>query len=853
MTRAFTFRALLTRLPRLALSALTVAFGVAILTGALVFGASTRAAYHQLFTRADGAAQLIVSPREPPGTGLAGTGQAAETPSAPAIGPTTVAAIAAVPGVADAAGQLIAPATIVGANGRPLASSPATVAMSVLPRALGALTYRAGHAPTNRGEVAVDAATAAQQHWRVGDAITITTGAPAARFRISGITAVGAGGGERIVLFTADEAARLYQTRSVSQVDIRLGPGVSVPIATALIGARLPADLTVQSLAGAVSGVVARVSTAFSTLSGGLDGFSAVALLIGALVIFTTFATTASDRREELALLRALGATRTQVLVSGLLDAAVIGLLGAILGVLLGPLIALAIHAGFAAAGTDVPDTPLRYTAAAVGIGLGAGVLLCLLAALGPALAARRAAPVQALQASRGAGASGRRRWLAHIARAALAAGTLAAGVLITLGAGGDLRERLVGAGVGAALILAGGLAAGPVTVRAVVALAGGFRRRDPIVALARAHTAANSRSVALGGSSLMIGITLALVLSVYVAGLRSASATAIRQTVIGDLAIESAGGAAPIPASSVRAVAAVPDLAAVSALKTLTAQLPGAGSVQVAGVDPTSWPAVYRFHFQPGASASLAALAPGEALIEADTARAAHLRVGSRFTITGPQGQNVRLRVAGIYRDAGLLGGITVPLAFFDQVFVQPQLQAVFLTLTGSVSESVALTALRHALTRFPGVVVRNERQLAARQAANVTNVVDLLDALLVLALVMSLLGIGGALNLSVRARAGELGTLRALGMTPAQAAALIRTESALTALAGGVGGLILGTGLAVCLSHALAPEGLSFHVPWLAGAGALLSIVLAGGLAAIGPARRAARVSMLAAVTYE
>jgi putative ABC transport system permease protein len=574
-------------------------------------------------------------------------------------------------------------------------------------------------------------------------------------------------------------------------------------------------------------------------------------VLIGALVIFNTFATTATQRRRELALLRALGATRFQIVISGVIEALAIGLLGAVLGVIAGPFVALAVRGLFAGAGVGVAGGALTVSARTVVTGLGVGVLVSLLAALLPALRAGRAAPIEALRTSYGA-VDRRRPRLWMVLRFIVSAGLGAGGLILTLTASGDRDQRLVLCGIGGGLVLIAALILGPLAVAALVWLSG-RRRSDPIFELAREQALVDSGRTALSGSSLMIGIALTLVISVYVSGLRSATRSAIRQTVVGDVVVESQDAAQPIPAASVRAVAAVPDLAAVSALKTLTARIPDAGSVQVAGVDPTSWPKVYRFIWARGQAASISRLGAGQVLVEVDTARAAGVTVGSPLTVINPTGRRLTLTVAGVYRDSGLLKGITVPLAYFDQAFNQPQLQDVFVTLSGSVSRRVALGALRRALTRFPGVVVRDQRGLAARLAANVTNVVDLLYALLGLAVLMSLLGIGGSLNLMVETRSGELGILRALGMTPRQAGLLVRDESLLTALFGGIGGVALGLVLSLCLIHTLSPQGFSFSFPWLALAGSALAVLLAGFVAALAPARRAGRVPMLAAVTYE
>jgi putative ABC transport system permease protein len=851
MTLAFTLRAVIARWPRLALSAVTVAFGVAIVTGALVFTNTTHSAYARLFSGAARGAQLIVSARQSAGTGSASGAEAEQTPVAPSIRARVVTDIRALPNVTAAAGQIIAPATIVGADGLALDTNPQTVAMSKLDPPFNGADYASGAAPRDADAVTVDARTAAQQHWHVGDTVTIATGQPAQRFEISGIATLGSTGGERFVIFTPAETKRLYGTARYSQIDVAAAGGTNLTTLAAQITRRLPSGLVVQRTQTQVQAAVSRISTAFSTLDDGLLAFAIVAVLIGALVIFNTFATTATQRRRELSLLRALGATRGQVLRASLLEALIIGAAGALLGAVAGPFVALAVRSLFGGAGVGVPAGALTVDASSVGIGLAVGLGVSVLAALAPALAARRAAPVEALRTSYGAQAR-RRPVISTLLSLSVSAGCEAGGLILTLGASGDLDRRLLFCGLGGAVMLVGALVAGPLVVAAFVQLAR-LRRRDAILALAREQALINRGRTALSGSSLMIGVALALVVTVYVSGLRGATSAAIRQTVVGDIVVESENAAQPIPAASVRAVAAVPDLSAVSTLKTVTVRARGIGSVQLAGVDPTSWPQVYRFDWVNGRAATLSGLNPGQVLVEADTARAGGLSVGSTLHVTGPTGQRLVLTVAGIYRDSGLLSGITVPLDFFDQTFNQPQLQGIFVKLSGSVKRSVAVTALTRALVRFPGVVVRNQRQLAARLAANVTNVVDLLYALLVLAVLMSLLGIGGSLNLSVQTRTGELGVLRALGMTPAQARSLVRDESVLTALVGGVCGVVFGLVLSLCVIHALAPEGFVFVFPWIALAGSVLAVAVAGSVAAVLPARRAGRVAMLAAIAYE
>jgi putative ABC transport system permease protein len=358
---------------------------------------------------------------------------------------------------------------------------------------------------------------------------------------------------------------------------------------------------------------------------------------------------------------------------------------------------------------------------------------------------------------------------------------------------------------------------------------------------------------VAIGASALTIGLALVLVVTTYASGLRAATGAAIRQTFSGDLAIESADGTSPIPASSIQAAASVPGLASLSSLRTAQARLAGAGTVQVNGVEPTTWGTVYRFQWSQGSAADLAGLGVGDALVEADTARAAHLKVGGKTTLVTGSGQRVVVTIAGIYRDAGLLHGVTLDAAWFARLFQQPQLRATFVELTPGASRYAARAALQSALRAFPGVVVRSQAQLAARTESNVTSVIGLLYALLALSLVMSLAGIAGTMSLSVHERTRELGMLRAMGMTPEQARSLVRDESLISAAVGSLSGLVLGLVLAWAVVHALTPEGFVLRVPWtvvLAGFAAGLG---AGVLASVIPGRRISRLNVLVAIAYE
>jgi putative ABC transport system permease protein len=350
-----------------------------------------------------------------------------------------------------------------------------------------------------------------------------------------------------------------------------------------------------------------------------------------------------------------------------------------------------------------------------------------------------------------------------------------------------------------------------------------------------------------------MIGLALVLFVTIYASGLRASTSRIIHQTFLGDLAIESQDGASSIPPASAQAAASAPGVVAVSSLKAAPARLGSAGKITAEGIDPNTIGQVYRFDWVQGSSATLAGLGPAQAILERDTARAANLTVGDHATLTTETGLRKRLTIAGIYSDRALLRGIALPQVEFDQLFHQDRLQNVFVKLAPGSSPVGAEAAVNRTLSSLPGVVARSEKQLADEVSGRVNSVLILFYALLAMSVLMSLLGIVNTLNLSVHERTRELGMLRAIGMTRRQARVLIRNESVITAAIGSLVGVALGIFLAWVVIRSLSSEGIVFSLPWLQVAGVLAVGLLAGVLAAVPPARRAARLDLLAAIAHE
>jgi putative ABC transport system permease protein len=829
------------------MTVLAVLLGVAIISGTFVFTDTIRAAFQQLFAHANAGADAIVSGRE----------DVTSASSAPASIPAgLVGKIRQLPGVRSASGQISDVATIIGRNGKVVRGNGSpTLALTYLPPPFSGLRLLGGRAPRAPNEVAIDQATASRQDYGIGNRVPIVTGEPLRRFRVTGIASLGSEslGGATFAVFDLATARKLYgKEGKVDLIYVSARPGVSANTLAGQIRPLLPAELIVRTARGQVEMNVSRVSDRLGILTGGLLAFGLIAVVVGAFVIFNTFSITVTQRIREFALLRALGASRRQVLAALLGEAAAVGVVASIGGLLAGLIAARGLRALFSAVGLDLPSTTLVLNARTVIVSLVVGIAMTMLAGLGPALRSTRPAPLDALRESAiSVGDSPVRSRV----RALLALAIAAIGVVAIFTSSGSAGDQVRQSALGALACVVAIVVVSPLAIRrlaSVLAIRIGRRSERIVGRLAQENAARNPTRTAVSAAALMIGLALVLFVTVYASGLRASSSQIIHQTFLGDFAIENQDGVTPIPAASARAAAAVPGVLGVSGLKSAEAQL-GGTRISAQGIDPNAFDEVYRFKWERGADGTLAAIGPGDVLLERDAANSTHLKVGQQTVLQTETGVRATLTVRGTYSDKALLRGATLPLVEFDRLFHQPRLQAVFLKLAPDADRGASAAAINQVLRNFPGVVARSERQLEDELSGRVNSILYLFYALLAMSVLMALLGIVNTLNLSIYERTRELGLLRAIGMTSRQARLLIREESVITAAIGSLVGVALGIFLAWVITRALAGEGIVFSLPWTQVAAVLAVGLLAGMLAGIPPARRAARVDVLDAIAHE
>jgi putative ABC transport system permease protein len=571
--------------------------------------------------------------------------------------------------------------------------------------------------------------------------------------------------------------------------------------------------------------------------------FAGVALLVGSFVIWNTFNVLVAQRRREVALLRAVGATRRQVLSGVLLEAGCIGLVSGWIGLAVGVGLAIAIRTLLTVIGLEMPTTSPAVETRTVLVALGVGVVVTMIAATLPAWSATRVSPMEALRDVVPAPAG----W----SRARHAAGWTITGAgaaaLVTCAVIGNQRWGTVFASL---LAFVGLLTVGPSLARGMARLADRGRRGSTWRMAAR-NIGRNSRRAAATAMALTIGLTVVSAVAVTASSLKDSVTEAVSGGNRSDLILEPVGvglGVSPAVADLLRER---DDIADVVELRETAAQVNGHDSL-VTGLTTAGLDQVINLGMETG---SLDALEPGRILVSANDADDLGVRVGDPVTVTFAETGTTTMDVAGTFGQGSLINASYImTLPDFEANVTSKLDGAILVTNAPGVDPDEAKATIEAALVDYPNVAVNDPEDITENARASVDQLLGIVTALLLLAVVVAILGIVNTLVLSVVQRTRELGLLRAVGATRRQVRAVIRRESVLMSLLGAVTGVALGTLSGVALSRALADEGITtITVPVVTLVIYLLVAIAVGLLAALGPARRASHVDILKAVTTE
>jgi len=835
--RKVTIKGLLAHKLRLALTALAIVLGVTFISGTFVLTDTLQNTFTVLFGNIYAKVDFQVR-----GVAQLGTGANATRNQLPE---SLLATVRGVPGVRAAEGQITGYAQFVAPDGKAISTGGApTLAVAFDPdQQISPLHLIAGGPPVTPDDVVMDAGTAQKYDFTVGRTVRILSAGPPRTFTITGITEFGTANnlaGATLAAFTLPTAQAI--TQSVGKLDainVVTAPGASKAAVQQAIARALPPGAEVVTGQTVANENTSSINQSLSFFSTALLVFAFISLFVGAFTIYNTFSIIVGQRTRELALLRIVGASRRQVFGSVLAEAAITGLVSSVIGLGLGVLAALGLQALLRGFGVTLPPGSLVFEPRTVLVGLAVGVGVTVLSAIGPARGAVRIPPVAALDDRQSAAsASLRRRFIWGTAVALIGA------VLLGLGLAKPAIQLV---GIGAAALFIGVATLSPALARPLSSVLGRPLPRLLGVAgkLGRENSMRSPRRTAQTAAALMVGLALVSAMAVFGASLSKSATSSANQAISADL-IVTATGSGELSNSAAATASAVPGVTATSAVYQGRFEFQNSlTSLTAVSTNHLADTVILRM-----TAGTPAALAAGEMLIDSTTATSKHLSVGdpvhARFTKTGP----AVLRIGGIYQANALIGSYLVSAGFFLAHFPLQPPGALLLRTTGSAVNSAVTTAL----APYQNLQVQTRAQFEQAQVSSVNQLLGLVYALLGLAVIIALIGIVNTLMLSVFERTREIGLLRAVGMRRRQVRAMIRSEAVILAIFGAIVGIVIGTVLGLALVASLRQQGITeTSVPVTSLLIFLLLSALLGLVAASWPARRAARLDVLAAIAAE
>lgn len=844
-----TIKGLMSHKLRLALTAVAIVLGVAFVAGTYVFTDTLNATFTTLFDQATKGIDVAVRT------------QASYTTNqgAPVRAPMPAALrdqVARVDGVQVAGGSVGGYAQFVAKNGKPVTTGGApTIGMSVseYPELRAAGTMRAGRLPSGPDEAAVDARTASDQGFRVGDRVRILFQGAPGTFTITGIVGFGEAdnlAGATIAFFDLPTAQQVLDRNGVyDEIDVVAAPGVSAETLRDRIQAQVGPTYEVLTGRQLAEDAVKTIGAFTKFINYALLAFAAVSLFVGSFIIVNTFGIILAQRTREIALLRCLGASRAQVLRSVLGESLIVAIIASAVGFGLGVLFAVILKAVFTAVGFSMPTTGLQIQARTILISLLVGIVVTIGASLLPALKATRVAPVEALR-----GGAATEQTAAPWWRAALGALFIAAGIgLLMTGLFTSVGSRFADISAGTVLVFLG---AG--TLSALIARPMARALGWPLAhwagqpgRLARQNAGRNPRRTASTAAALMIGLGLVGFVTIFASSVKVSVSSVLDRSVTADYVLTGAGTSSPgFSPQVVARLSQQPEIDSATGLRTGVFKLDGS-TQQLFGIDPATFARTVHTDMIAG---RLTDLTGGGIAVRQDVATAHGWKVGGSVAMQFPVGGTQTERIRAVYADNHLNGPYLLPLSEFQRYYPDQFDLVGLVKAKPGVEPAQSRAAVERVTNDFPSVQVRDQAEYRQQQANQVNQLLSLFYALLVLAVVIAFLGIVNTLALSVLERVREIGLLRAIGMTKGQLRAMIRWEAVIIALLGAVLGLVIGIFFGWVLVRALSGQGVTdFSLPMAT----LLSFVglaaLAAVFAAILPGRRAARTDILKAIATE
>jgi putative ABC transport system permease protein len=852
-------RGLAGRKLRAALTGIAIVLGVAMISGTYVLTDTIDRAFSQIFTESYAGTDAVVTGK---GVDINIEGSTVE---APPVDESRLETVRSVPEVALATGSVVDDygAKILTPEGEAIATGGApSFGFGIDPdpalSQFNPLNLAEGRWPAADDEVVIDAGTADDQDYTVGERVRISTLEPTRSFELVGVAQYGdvdSLGTATFAVFTIPTAQELFDREGqLDAISAAAKEGVSEDDLVQAIASALPPDAQVVSATQEAADESDEIAQFTSIIRYFLLAFAGIALFVGAFVIFNTFSITVAQRTREFATLRTIGASRRQVLGSVVLESLVIGLLASLIGLLLGVLLAEGIQSLFRLFDFELPSTERVFALRTVFVALLVGVGVTLVAGLFPAIRATRVPPIAAVR--EGAELPKSRfapfvPWIAGIVVIGALAMLARAMFVDDLGT----ADRLLSIAAGVLLLFVGVAMLSSRLVRPIATFVGlPARRLGAAGRLASGNAVRNPGRTAATAAALMIGIALVSFVATLTNGMKASNREAIEEQVVADYVMTASDGYTPFPAAVGDALSDSSTPEVVTHVRSGLAEVNGRDS-EISGVESEKILEAYVFDWTEGGDAALDDLGRKGAIVTSNYAEDHDLALGDTVRILSASNREAEVEVVGAYEPPPfypLLDSVTLSRALFDTLYDRPLNRWTWANVPGEpTAETTA--KLEQAIAGFPDSQLETREQWIDREDQDVNEFLTFLYVLLTFSVFISIFGMINTLVLSVYERTREIGMLRAIGMTRRQIRRMIRQESVITALIGAALGLPLGIFLAALVNRALSEYDVRFSIPW--GQLAVLTVVaiVIGILAAITPARRAAKLDPLQAIAYE
>ncbi|MFE2423090.1 ABC transporter permease [Streptomyces hokutonensis] len=828
---------------RLLMTVLAVMLGVAFVSGTLVFTNTISNAFQNSSAKGFDQVDVAVRPKSQDSKG----DTVGKTPE---LTQAMLDTSAKVPGAASATGVVNGFTAIADKKGKLIGGGFQSEGGNYSGDKDARYPLKSGTAPHGSGEVAIDSETAKRAGYKVGDTVRLSVDGPVLSPKITGIFTTDDGNvaaGGSLALFDTATAQKLFgKAGTYDEIDVKAAAGTSQAALKSALDQALPKGQTETTTAQRLADDQAKtIASSMSGLKSGLLVFAGIALFVGTFIIANTFTMLVAQRTKELALLRAVGASRRQVTRSVLLEAFVVGAVAAVAGLVAGIGIGAGLRALMGTIGATVPDGPLIITSGTVLSALAVGILITMLAAWLPG---RRAAKIPPVAAMSSVHATATTKSL--VLRNTLGALFSGAGVAVVIAAttmnGSDGQAPM---GIGAVLLIIGVFILTPLLSRPLIAAAAPVLRIFGISGkLARQNSVRNPRRTAATASALMIGLTLITGMTVMAGSLQQAIDRMASSAISADYIVSMANGN-ELSADVDKTLTTTSGVTATSPLRNAPSRIDGETEF-LTGVNGSAIGKLTDLKVDSGTFK----VAGTEVVVDDDTAKSHGWKAGSTFTTHYEDGKAQQLTVSAVYEGNALIRGIMLDNATLAPHQTDPADMQILVKTADGASSSTK-DKLEKALGSNPAVKVQDKKDLSNSIAQVFTLILNMVYGLLAMAVIVAVLGVINTLAMSVFERSQEIGMLRAIGLDRKGIKRMVRLESLVISLFGGVLGIGLGVFFGWAAGELIGSKMATYElvVPWARMALFLLLAGTVGVLAALWPARRAAKLNMLSAIKSE